>query len=106
MVKQKIENIINELNKKFLEKYEDFKGCYLFGSSIKNNYTANSDIDLVAIFEELSWEKDFEISGILCDLMFKYDIYIDLHNYTSEKLKNNPFLFTEVLDKGIFYEAA
>ncbi|OGI00151.1 MAG: hypothetical protein A2Y25_00180 [Candidatus Melainabacteria bacterium GWF2_37_15] len=106
MPEQRIINIIKELNKRISEKYKDFKGSYLYGSTIKRTRRKDSDIDIIAVFEDVNWEKDFEISEIICDLMYKYDVYIDLQSYTAEKLKNNPFFQTEIFDKGLFYEAA
>ena len=38
--------------------------------------------------------------------MYKYDVYIDLHSYTSENLQKNPFYYNEVVNKGLFYAAA
>lgn len=106
MPDKKIIKLIKELNKRIFEKYKDFKGSYLYGSLIKGTAKENSDIDVIAVFENITWEKDFEISGIICDLMYKYDTYIDLHSYSQEKLNNNPFFLSEVIDKGLFYEAA
>ncbi len=106
MPAEEIINLINELNNCILNKYKDFKGCYLYGSLVNETSNANSDIDLIALFDHINWEKDFEISGIICELMYKYDIYIDLHIYTQEKLKKNPVFFNEVVNKGLFYEAA
>ncbi len=99
-------NLIKELNKRIFEQYKDFKGCYLYGSLASETSHKNSDVDLIALFDHIDWEKDFEISGIICELMFKYDIYIDLHIYTLDKLKKNPVFFNEVVNKGLFYEAA
>lgn len=101
-----VNEIIKELNHKFKENFQDFKGSYLYGSMVKGNYYKDSDIDIVAIFDNVNWNKTFEISGIICDLMNKYDVYIDLHPYTPDELKRNPVYYDEVVNKGQFYDAA
>lgn len=106
MPTEKIINLIKELNTKITNNYKDFKGCYLYGSMANGYYQKESDVDIVVLFDNISWEKDFELSEIICELMYKYDIYIDLHAYTLEKLQKNPVYFNEVVNKGLFYEAA
>lgn len=106
MPKKKINKIIQELNKLIKEQFPDLKGLYLYGSQVKGTSHKDSDIDVVAIFDEVSREKSFEIGGILCDLEYKYDIYIDLHEYTLKDLERNPYFYNEVVNKGIYYEAA
>ncbi|MEW5820780.1 MAG: nucleotidyltransferase domain-containing protein [Cyanobacteriota bacterium] len=98
-----ISEIIKELNKLINESYGDFKGSYLYGSRAKGNAKEDSDLDVVALFDNINKEKDFELSGIVCDLMYKYDIFIDLQVYTLEKLEKNPIYYNEVVNKGIFY---
>ena len=99
-------DLINEFNKLVLDKYNDFKGIYLFGSRAKGNFKDDSDIDLVLLFDEVNRDKKMEIYGILSELMYKYEIFIDIHIMTPETLRFNPFFYEEVVDKGQFYEAA
>jgi len=106
MPKRKIQKIIDELIKLIKEQFPDLKGLYLYGSQVKGTAHKDSDIDLVAIFEETSREKLFEICGILSDLEYKYDVYIDLHPYTETDLERNPYYHYEVTNKGIYYAAA
>lgn len=106
MPKKKINKIIHELSKLIKEQFPDLKGLYLYGSQAKGGSHKDSDIDLVAIFDEVSREKTFEIAGLLCDLEYKYDVYIDLHPYTSETIQRNPYYYNEVVNKGIYYDAA
>jgi predicted nucleotidyltransferase len=106
MPKRKIIKVIKELNKLIKEQYPDLKGLYLYGSQVKGTAHKDSDIDVVAIFDEVSYEKSFEIGGILSDLMYKYDIYIDFHSYTPETIQRNPYYYNEVVNNGIYYEAA
>jgi len=106
MPEKKILELIKELNHKIKERFRDFRGSYLYGSAVKGGYHKDSDIDVVALFDMVSWDKTFEISGIICDLMNKYDVYIDLHPYTPAELSRNPVYYDEVVNKGQFYEAA
>jgi len=106
MPNKKIIKIVKELNKLIREQFKDFRGLYLYGSQASGTFHKDSDIDVVAIFDETSWEKTFELGGILGDLMYKYDMYIDLHPYTPETIKRNPIYYNEVVNKGIYYEAA
>jgi uncharacterized protein len=106
MPKRKINKIIQELKQLIKEQFPDLKGLYLYGSQVTGGSHKDSDIDVVAIFDEVSEEKKFEIGGIICDLMYKYDVYIDLHSYTSETIQRNPYYYNEVVNKGIYYEAA
>jgi len=106
MTKRKIIKIIKELNKLIKEQFPDLKGLYLYGSQVKGTAHKDSDIDVIAIFEEVTREKKYEISGILCDLDYKYDVYIDLHEYTLADLERNPIYYSEVVNKGQYYAAA
>ena len=106
MPARKVIKIIKELNNLIKAQFPDLKGLYLYGSQIKGTSHKDSDIDVIAIFDEVSREKTFEISGILCDLEYKYDVYIDLHEYTEDDLRKNPYYYDEVVNKGVFYEAA
>lgn len=106
MPKRKIIKIVQELNKLIKEQFPDLKGLYLYGSQVKGTCHKDSDIDIIAIFDEVSREKTFEIGGILSDLEYKYDIYIDLHEYTEKDLQRNPYFYNEVVNKGIYYAAA
>jgi len=106
MPKRKINKIIQELKKLLKEKYPDLKGLYLYGSQVKGTSHKDSDIDIVAIFDEVSREKSFDICGILGELEYKYDIYIDMREYTLSDLERNPYYYDEVVNKGVYYEAA
>ena len=98
-----VSEIIKELNNLISEKYKDFKGSYLYGSRTREDFQKNSDLDIVALFDEINNDKDFELSGIICDLMYKHGVFIDLQTYTPEKLERNPIYYNEVVCKGVFY---
>lgn len=98
--------LIKELNSYLSKKYSDFKGCYLYGSRIKKTYHKDSDVDIVAIFGVIDINKDFKMRRIICELMYKYDVYIDFQTYTLDELAKNPIYYNEVVNKGLFYAAA
>ena len=106
MPQQHVVDIIKELNRLLRAKYPDFKGSYLYGSRTRDDYRPDSDIDIVAVFESIDRDKGFETYGIVADLDYKYDVFISLFPYTLEKLSKNPVYYSEVVEKGIFYEAA
>jgi len=100
---KKILEIIEELNNKLKVSYPDFKGVYLYGSVASGNYSNDSDIDIVALFEEINYEKELEIYGITGDIEYKYNVFFDIQPMTSQDLERNPFYFEEVTLKGKFY---
>ena len=106
MPEQHVVEIIKELNCLLSAKFPDFKGSYLYGSRSRDDYRGDSDIDIVAVFESIDRDKEFETYGIVADLDYKYNIFISLFTYTPEKLSRNPVYYREVVEKGIFYEAA
>lgn len=101
-----ISEVIKELNSKIKEKYSDFKGSYLYGSRARGDYREDSDVDIVAVFDEVTRNKEMEIYGICGELDYKYDIVISLHLYTYPRLEKNYFYHNEVVNKGIYFEAA
>lgn len=107
MPSKNTENIIKDLNKTISEKFEFFKGSYLYGSRAKGDFQEDSDIDIINIFErELSREESLELAGIIGDIDYKYNVFIDYHDYTLNQLEKNPVFYKEVIDKGFYYEAA
>lgn len=101
-----VAKIINELNSEIKKKYSDLKGIYLYGSRARGDYREDSDIDLIAIFDEINFDKKMRIYGICADLEYKYDAIISLFLYTYPNLEKNWVFHNEVVNKGIYYEAA
>ncbi|MFA7658132.1 MAG: nucleotidyltransferase domain-containing protein [Candidatus Gastranaerophilaceae bacterium] len=100
-----IVNLIKEFNNLVSRKFSDFKGIYLFGSRATGKAKKESDVDLVLMFNEINKTKKYEIYDILSDLMFKYDIFIDIQIMDEAKLKFNPYFHEQVTSKGKFYGA-
>ncbi len=101
--------LINELKNLISSSYDCFKGIYLYGSRVKGNIRGDSDIDIdiVILFElPLSNNEELDLAGIIGEMEYKYDVFIDYHPFTLTELKKNPFFYEEVVDKGIYYEAA
>lgn len=102
---QDIDNILRDLKCKLQNKYKDFVGLYLYGSYAKGTATNNSDVDVVALFNnEVTRKEKYSIYDILMELEYKLDILIDFHPMSIKELQNNPLYFSEVTNNGVFYE--
>lgn len=105
MPARKVIKIIKELNLLIKESYSEFKGLYLYGSQVKGTYHKNSDIDIIILFDsELSKREELDLAGIISEISYKYDVWVDYHPYTLSELKRNPFFYKEVVEKGIYYD--
>lgn len=90
-----------------LKKYDDFQGLYLYGSQIKGTARPDSDIDIILIFNnQLNYKQQLDLAGLICDIEYKYDVFIDYHPFTLEELNVNAVFSAEVITKGVYYEAA
>jgi predicted nucleotidyltransferase len=98
-----ISEIIKKLNQQISSKYNDFQGSYLYGSRVNGSCKDDSDIDIVTIFDNLNREKELEICGIVGEIEYTYNVFIDIQTYTLQQLKKNPFYYREVAEKGVFY---
>jgi predicted nucleotidyltransferase len=106
-MKNKVKKVIKILNNKLRETFPDFKGAYLYGSQAKNTSHKYSDIDMVVLFDtEPNMEKRFKIWDIVCPLEAEYDVFFDINPTTLETLSKNYFYYEEVVNKGIYYNAA
>lgn len=101
-----IVEVINELNSKISNTFDDYKGCYLYGSRARGDYNHNSDIDIIVLFDEVNRNKDLELCGLINNLDYKYNVFIDFQTYTLDKLSRNPLFYNEVVNKGIYYGPA
>ena len=99
-----LEEIILHLNKKIKNLYSDFNGVYLYGSYATNNATENSDIDIVALFEnKLSRQKRMDLWELIGKIEAETDVIFDLHPMTVAELEKNPLYYNQVVNKGIYY---
>ncbi len=100
---KKDNEILESLNKKVRSEYKDFKGLYFFGSRAKGTSSKESDYDIVILFKNINREKKLDIYGIIGELEYHYDIFIDTKILTEEEFRFNPFFYEEVTQKGILY---
>ncbi|EKE04473.1 MAG: hypothetical protein ACD_20C00064G0003 [uncultured bacterium] len=104
MPTKKVIKLIKELNNRIKEKYNNFKGSYLYGSQVKGTAHKNSDIDIVLLFDsELSNDEELDLAGIVGDIEYKHDVFIDYHPYTMQELKRNPFYSESVIEEGLYF---
>ncbi|OGI00291.1 MAG: hypothetical protein A2Y25_01530 [Candidatus Melainabacteria bacterium GWF2_37_15] len=101
-----LDQIIEELNNKLSNAFDDFEGVYLYGSRLRGDFKEDSDVDLIAIFKHVDRDKRMKIWRIVGWLEYKYDLILDLHPMTIEELKQNPYHYEQIVGKGKFYEAA
>ena len=107
MPNKKVNEIIECLNNKISKSFNNFEGIYFYGSRAKGTYKQNSDFDLIILFKNnYSSENEYRLAGIIGEIEYKYDIFIDYHPMTKKELERNPFFYDEVVKKGLYYEAA
>ena len=103
--------MLHELNHALSEIFNDYRGSYFFGSRAKGALTTDSDFDVVLLFGELNFAKKMRIAGIVGNIEYQYDIFIDFKLFTVTGAKSiehirqyvNPYFVHEAIDQGIFY---
>ena len=97
------DEILKLLHRLLQQECKSYKCSYFFGSRVYGNAKPESDYDIVLLFDKIEREKELEICGIIGDLEYKYDIFIDMKILTKEEFEYNPFFYEEVTTKGIYY---
>ena len=96
--------IIEEIRASVASNYNNFKGIYLYGSRAKGLAKEDSDIDVVILFDsELTNDEELKLAGLIGDIEYKYDVFIDSHPYTMTALERNPFYYESVVEEGIYF---
>lgn len=101
------ENVIKKLNKKLSRIYNDFLGITFFGSRNRDDFSSESDFDIVALFSNKpGWQKENDVLDMIYEVELDHDIVIDAKVYHDEEIKkqNTPFRFN-VVREGTFYAA-
>ena len=100
---KKDNEILKLLHHLLQQECKNYKCSYLFGSRIGNNYKPESDYDIVILLKEVDRDTRFDIYGLISDIAYRYDIFIDTKILTEEEFRFNPFFYEEVITKGICY---
>ena len=100
-VEEVIKNLISRLN----EKFDDFKGIYLFGQFLDGQDHEGEDIEMVAIFDVEDKSKREEIWPIVGKIETEMNVCIDLYPYTPEEFREDTDLYDIVQEEGVFYNA-
>jgi len=100
-----VEKFIGETNKIILENFDDFKGIYLFGSRISENWRGESDLDLMLVFDrELTWNEKKEIRNKVFEIELRYDYIVDEKIFNINQIKESKTPFRESINKdALFY---
>ncbi len=106
MPKSFADKVIKELTSELSNEFRDFKGVYFYGSRARQTESEESDYDIVAVFDFVDRSKRMKIWGIVGEIEYKFDVFLDLHPMTREELEFNPYYYEQVVKNGIFYEAA
>lgn len=102
-MKSPVYEIIKILTISFRQKYDDFKGIYLFGQFLDGKNHEGEDIEIVALFEKQDKLKREEIWQIIGKIETEKNVFIDLYPYTDEEFKKDEDLYEEVMTNGLFF---
>ena len=97
--------IINEIKNEMKEKYPDFRGIYLFGSSAKGDFNEDSDYDLAIITNgTVNFTVKQNIRNTIYEYMLLYDIIIDNPIISNDDLLNpQSYLIEKIKSEGVYY---
>ncbi len=104
MLKKKDNEILMFLHRSLQKKYKNYICSYFFGSRVNGTAKPYSDYDIVILFNKTDRDTKFDIYGLLSEIDYKYDIFIDSKILTEKEFKFNPFFYEEVTEKGICYD--
>jgi predicted nucleotidyltransferase len=104
---RKVNNMVLELRNALKESLKDFEGLYLYGSQARGTANDDSDVDVVIILKEPENKYNRKIIWKIASLLdYKYGMVFDLQPMTMPELERNYIYHNEVVNKGIFYDAA
>lgn len=102
---KKLINTIEKYISSVSESQPGFLKAFLFGSYAKNNFEAESDIDIALVIDNLSDIEKFNVQVKLMLLASKIDTRIEPHPISLQDLmsENNPF-GSEIRKTGIEFQ--
>lgn len=106
MTEEKIK-ILTDLKRSLSERFnENLKDVVLFGSQLTENYSKDSDYDILIIVKQnTDWELEREISDICYDIDLKYGILTDTHVLSISDLdspRGKQPIFLNAISKGYY----
>lgn len=104
MTEEKIK-ILFDLKKILAKRFnENLKDVILFGSQLTENYTEDSDYDiLIIVKQKTDWELEREISDLCYDIDLKYGILTDTHVLSVSDIdspRGNQPIFLNAISNG------
>jgi len=105
MDNSKVEKFIDEIKNIILTTFDGFKGIYFFGSRTGENWSEESDLDLLFVFNrDLIWKEKKAIMNKIFEIEIKYDYLIDAKIFNINQIKDSNTPFREVINqKALFY---
>ncbi|MDR1195981.1 MAG: nucleotidyltransferase domain-containing protein [Endomicrobium sp.] len=103
---EKINKLVKELNSLLSKSFKDFEGLYIFGSYVNGQPAPESDLDIVIILDAKNKKMRWAVWEIVSKLEYDYGIVLDLHPMTRQELEKNYSFYNEVVNKGVFFNAA
>lgn len=97
-------NIAQKLSAYLRKSNQSFIGLYFFGSRTQNKAHSDSDYDFVAVFKKVSIEDERRIYTFLSDIMYEYDVFIDLKILTESDFRRNHRFSDQVTQTGIIFK--
>ena len=101
---KKIEKIVNELKGNISNKYK-LQEMRIFGSTARNEYTPDSDIDIFVCLSEVNRKIEEDLFDMAYELELKYNCIIDIFVF-DEKIHSGIYaqlpIYQNILKEGIF----
>ena len=102
-----VKRLINKINRVIKAGFPGFKGTFFFGSRSREDYSQDSDYDILLTFEHKPhWKEKNKIYDLIAEIELQEQITIDIKAYSEKELKTiwTPFR-EQVLTHGTFHAA-
>lgn len=105
------EEVVQKINAELSRSFDDYQGAYFYGSRAKGKFHEESDFDVVLMFDSIDHDKRMAIAGIVSDLEYHLDMFLDYKLFTTTGKKSieylrqnvNPVFIEHAIDRGIYY---